>query len=232
MFHINYNEMTIAAEKKYRIWLFMLVAFLLIGLLSCNKNRTQLIEADHNWPVYLGGKSSNQFSPLTQINTKNIHKLRPVWEYHSESGNPVKNTQIQCNPIIINGILYGTSPKLQVFAIDAATGKEIWKFDPSSEGDFAANVNRGLTFWQEDSDKRILFTAGSGLYALNAENGQLIASFGQDGKVSLKEGLGVNMENKYVVATSPGIVYNDLLIIGSRVSENIGAAPGSIRPSI
>lgn len=221
--------MIIAGERKYRIWLFMLVTFLLIGLLSCNKSGNQLNEADHNWPVYLGGKSSNQFSPLTQINTLNIHKLRPVWEYHSENGRPGENTQIQCNPIIINGVLYGTSPKLQVFALDAATGKEIWKFNPSSEGDFATNVNRGVTFWKDGSDKRILFTAGPWLYALNAENGKLISSFGEDGKVSLKEGLGENTENKYVVATSPGIVYNDLLIIGSRVSENIGAAPGSIR---
>ena len=71
--------MTITGERKYRIWLFMLVTFLLIGLLSCNKNGNQLNEADHNWPVYLGGKNSNQFSPLTQINTENIHTLHPVW---------------------------------------------------------------------------------------------------------------------------------------------------------
>lgn len=182
-----------------------------------------------DWPVYLGGKNSCQFSLLTQINTGNIRDLKPVWEYRSENGRHGENTQIQCNPIIYGGILYATSPKLKVFALNAATGEEIWTFNPNRQENFAANVNRGVTFWQDGPDKRILFTAGSDLFALNAESGKLVSSFGEGGKVSLKQGLGENTEDKYVVATSPGIVYKNLLIIGSRVSENAGAAPGFIR---
>jgi len=182
-----------------------------------------------DWPVYLGGKNSCQFSLLTQINTGNIRDLKPVWEYRSENGRHGENTQIQCNPIIYGGILYATSPKLKVFALNAATGEEIWTFNPNRQENFAANVNRGVTFWHDGPDKRILFTAGSDLFALNAESGKLVSSFGEGGKVSLKQGLGENTEDKYVVATSPGIVYKNLLIIGSRVSENAGAAPGFIR---
>jgi quinoprotein glucose dehydrogenase len=70
-------------------------------------------------------------------------------------------TQIQCNPLIIDGVLYGTSPKLRVFALNAATGKRIWEFNPSQEINFAMNVNRGVTWWSEGTDKKIFFTAGA-----------------------------------------------------------------------
>ncbi len=209
---------------------FILLISLAFVFVQCN-NRTEVTNYKNgvDWPVYLGGKNSSQFSPLKQINPQNIKSLQPVWEYHSENGHPGDNAQIQCNPIIIKGILYGTSPKLKVFALDATTGKEIWRFKPRHDAGFSMNVNRGVTFWQDGQDKRILFSAGSNLYALNAENGKLISSFGENGKVELKRGLGENIKDKYVVATSPGIVYEDLLIIGSRVSENAGAAPGYIR---
>jgi quinoprotein glucose dehydrogenase len=191
--------------------------------------RQNTLESATNWPVYLGDNSSSQYSPLDLINTKNVHLLEPVWKYKTENLKKDDRTQIQCNPLIIDGILYGTSPKLRVFALNAATGKRIWEFNPSQEINFAMNVNRGVTWWSDGTDKKIFFTAGAVLYALNAETGKLVSSFGQQGKVSLKEGLGENATDKYVVATSPGIVYKDLIILGSRVSENTDAAPGHIR---
>jgi quinoprotein glucose dehydrogenase len=205
------------------------LVYLFFGF-GCSDNRNQIsVDSETAWPVYLGDNASSQYSPLDQINTENVHLLEPVWEYKTEKLKKDDRTQIQCNPLIIDGILYGTSPKLRVFALNAATGKRIWEFNPSQEINFAMNVNRGVTWWSEGSDKRIFFTAGAVLYALNAETGKLVSSFGQQGKVSLKEGLGENAADRYVVATSPGIVYNDLIILGSRVSENVDAAPGHIR---
>ena len=120
-------------------------------------------------------------------------------------------------------------PGLKVFALNAATGKRIWEFDPDPENQYAQNVNRGVSYWQNGQDKRILFTSGPELFALNAETGKLIEKFGKSGRVSLKEGLGERAKDLYVVSTTPGIVYRDLLIIGSRVSEEAGGAPGYIR---
>ncbi|QGY42212.1 PQQ-binding-like beta-propeller repeat protein [Maribellus comscasis] len=207
----------------------LLVCVVLLFTQCKKENKLSFNPDGTNWPVYLGGNNSSQFSPLKQITPQNVKNLYPVWEYHSEKGRPGENTQIQCNPIIIDGILFATSPKLKVFALNAATGEELWTFDAAGDEGFSSNVNRGVTFWADGPDRRILVTAGSNLYALNAENGKPVSSFGEKGVVSIKTGLGKNTEDKYVVATSPGIIYKDLLIIGSRVSENTGAAPGFIR---
>jgi quinoprotein glucose dehydrogenase len=213
--------------KINTIYFLVLISFVWTGCKQ--KERKDFSEDNKNWPVYLGDKSSNQYSTLAEINKDNIAKLCVAWEYHTGDNVSRNQTQIQCNPIIVDGILYGTSPKLKVFALNAATGERIWEFNPNKETDYAMNVNRGVTFWVNDSDKRIFFAAGPDLYALNAVNGQLIDTFGNKGKINLKEGLGDSAKDKYVVATTPGIIYRNLLIIGSRVSENAGAAPGFVR---
>ena len=197
---------------------------------GCGPRKTgQSAGAGEDWPVYFGDNSGSQYSMLTEINKENIAQLQVAWEYHTGDDVSENRSQIQCNPIIIGGILYATSPKLKVFALNAATGQRIWEFDPAPESNYAKNVNRGVSFWQDGDDKRILFTSGPDLFALDAETGKPVETFGDSGKVSLKEGLGEKSKNLYVVATSPGVVYRDLLIIGTRVSENAGAAPGFIR---
>ncbi len=208
----------------------LLSAFLIILFASCTDKSGFEIESGDNWPVYLGGNNSAQYSSLQQINSSNIHKLEKAWEYSTGDFEENDRTQIQCNPIIIDGIMYGTSPKLKAFALDAATGTELWKFDPQENiSNFGFNVNRGVSYWQSGNDKRILYTAGSNLICLNATTGTLIEDFGENGIASLKTGLGRRSENLYVISTSPGIVYKDKLIIGTRVSENADAAPGYIR---
>ncbi len=204
----------------------LLIMNLLLPLSGCMQKEER---AGKDWPVYLGDHSSSQYSDLSEINKSNIDRLELAWEYHTGDDVSGNLSQIQCNPIIIDGILYGTTPKLKVFALDAATGKRLWEFDPEPESQAPKNVNRGVAWWKKGSDKRILFSSGPDLYAINADNGKIITSFGDSGKVSLKEGLGERARELYVVATSPGIVYRDLLIIGSRVSEDAGAAPGYIR---
>lgn len=203
---------------------------MILFLNGCVPKKTDTpIGAGKDWPIYLGDNFSSQYSSLTEINKGNIDRLELAWEYHTGDDVSENRSQIQCNPIIIDGILYGTSPKLKVFALDATTGTRLWEFDPEPGSKSAKNVNRGVTFWQDGPDKRIFFSSGPDLCALNAETGELVKTFGELGKVSLKEGLGERSKDLYVVATSPGIVYRDLLITGSRVSENMGAAPGFIQ---
>ncbi len=191
------------------------------------------IPSDHSrWEVRGGSESSIRYSSLDQIDTSNVNELEKAWTYHTGDADTAKNSQIQSNAIIIDETLYATSASLKVFAIDAATGKEQWVFNPfpdSADIVHWLNVNRGVIYWENGEDQRILFTAGPALYALDTKDGSPIKSFGDEGQASLKQGLGERSEDLHVSATSPGIIYNDLIIIGSRVSEGSDAAPGDIR---
>lgn len=206
---------------------------LAVALLSaCSNNHTT---AYTTWPAYGGGKDNIHYSSLQVIDTSNVAQLQPAWTYHTGDADTVHHSQIQCNPIMVDGVLYGTTPTTRLFAIDAATGQEKWVFNPNDTTQqtnnirFILNNNRGVAYWGEGDDKRILYTAGSHLYAVNATTGKLIETFGSKGKVDLHDGLGRNVKDLYVTATSPGTVYKDLFILGSRVDEGAAAAPGHIR---
>ncbi|WP_157638116.1 PQQ-binding-like beta-propeller repeat protein [Flexithrix dorotheae] len=211
--------------------------FFLMGIYACSTithEEESVRENKNEWPAYQGDKGRNQYSNLKQINKENVTSLKVAWEYKTNDLDPDGHAQIQCNPIIIDGIMYGTSPRLKVFAINAATGEEKWVFNPNAnaEGEkmnYGMNVNRGVTYWEKGNDKRILFTSGPVLYCLNADTGQPVKSFGIDGQTSLKQNLGGRSADLYVVSTTPGVAFNDLLIIGTRVSENVDAASGYIR---
>ncbi len=194
-------------------------------------------ETGRDWPTYGGNKAGNRYSPLTQINTQTVQKLQVAWMYDAteqpDPANPSRrrNREIQCQPIVVDGILYGTTPELKLFALKAGTGEQVWKFEPSPSD--RPNSNRGVVYWENGADKRILYTVGSSLYAVQAQTGQSISSFGIDGRVDLHAGLQTNMDHDVsklsVVATSPGIVYKNTYIIGSTVSESGDAAPGHVR---
>ncbi|HZY81291.1 MAG TPA: PQQ-binding-like beta-propeller repeat protein [Cyclobacteriaceae bacterium] len=188
------------------------------------------------WRITGGSKENIRYSTLTQIDTSNVSKLAVAWTYHTGDADTVNNSQIQCNPIIVDGIMYATSPKLKVIAVDGLTGQQKWVFDPTGGIDvgnqrtrFIMNNNRGVTYWESGEDKRILFTASSNLYALDAKTGQLVLSFGDSGVVDLHDGLGRDVNDLFITSTSPGIIYKNLLILGTRVSEGSDAAPGHIR---
>ena len=178
---------------------------------------------------------STHYSPLTQIDTANVQGLQVAWTYHTGDADTINHSQIQCNPLFVDGTLYGTSPRLVLFALDAATGAAKWTFNPQdsnqnkSRKDFVLNNNRGVAYWKGGDDRRIFYSAGSWLYAIDANTGKTIPSFGKEGKIDLHDGLGRDVHDLYVAATSPGIIYKDLLIMGTRVSEGSDAAPGYLR---
>ncbi|MFT3705662.1 MAG: PQQ-binding-like beta-propeller repeat protein [Agriterribacter sp.] len=180
------------------------------------------------WEVYRGDKGSTGYSALDQINTGNVDKIKPAWVYHTGDAREGNRSAIQCNPIIVNGKMYVTSPALKLMALDPATGKELWRFDPFA-GAEPTGVNRGVTYWAGGNDKRIFFSAGVYLYALNADSGSLVKNFGDSGKIDLRLGLGRDPQKLAVWSTSPAIVYNDLLIQGTALGEGYDAAPGFVR---
>ena len=220
--------MKINSGQVFRLFILCLFAISVIAGCSSHNDKGSA-GAGKDWPVYLADNFSSHYSSLGEINRKNVDQLVPAWEYHTGDDVSGNHSQIQCNPIIIDGVLYGTSPGLKVFALNAVTGERIWEFDPEPENPVAQNVNRGVTYWRKGNDRRILFTSGPYLFSLNAESGNLIESFGSSGRVSLKEGLGEKSKDLYLVTTTPGIIYRDLIIVGSRVSEDFGGAPGYIR---
>lgn len=134
---------------------------------------------------------------------------------------------MQVNPLIIKSILYGVSASVQAFALDATTGKEIWRFgDPLKNW---ASTSRGVSYWTNGIEKRILYTVGPNLWALNAETGKPIESFGNNGKVDLHTGLPTIASNKFIISNTPGTIYKNLIIMPVRLSEGADAAPGDIR---
>jgi quinoprotein glucose dehydrogenase len=193
-----------------------------------------LSAADVDWPTHGGDPGHRQYSTLAQIHRGNAKALRVAWTYGSGGASPEGRSQIQCNPIVVDGVLYATSPTMKVFALDAATGRELWTFDPFATGagekPHALGVNRGVAYWSRGDDRRILFTAGQHLFELDARTGKLVTSFGANGSVSLLDGLGRDVTGLYVLSNTPGAIYEDLLILGTRVGEGPGAAaPGHVR---
>lgn len=201
---------------------------LLLLLAGCTESRLPSTD----WPTTGGGPANARYSPLEQINTQNVATLRVAWTYHT-GDLPKDRGEIQATPIVVDGILYTTTPALAVVALHAENGKLIWRFDPRTTYHAPrtdlSHVNRGVVYWADGSDARIFFTAGRRLYALDARTGRPIPSFGDSGSVDLAAGLSRDIGDAYLVATSPGAIYKDLLIQGQRVGEDEGSAPGDIR---
>lgn len=208
--------------KKSLFIVFCLFTF------SCSQKAKEIDYTD--WSHYGGPEDGSRYSALTQINKENVSQLQVAWTYHT--GDATERSQIQCQPIFVGDLLYGTTPKLHVFALNAATGEEIWRFDPfkvlGGENSWAG-TNRGVSYWAEGNEKRILFTAGNWLMALNAGTGEPILTFGDQGKVDLRKDLDTDLEDFLIVSNSPGVVFEDKLILGMRLSEGLDAAPGHIR---
>src|SRR5262245_2982408 len=177
-----------------------------------------------DWPIYGGGPENIRYSKLDQINRKNVTGLQVAWTYDTGDASP--GSEMECNPLIIDGVLYATTPKLRVIALDGATGKLLWSFDPNEGRRVVERFrNRGLAY----SAGRIFVTARNYLYAIDAQTGRVATGFGDSGRVDLRQGLGRDPKTLTIGATTPGVVYKDLLILGSMMSETLPSPPGDIR---
>ncbi|QNI36903.1 outer membrane protein assembly factor BamB family protein [Edaphobacter albus] len=207
------------------------LAFALIIASPWNIAHAQAKGNSNDWPAYGGGPDSIHYSTLSQITRENVKDLKVAWTFDTGDATPGVHTELEATPIKIGDTLYLISPKVRLFAIDAATGKQKWVFDPSEGRKIIGSTrNRGITYWTDGKgDERIFVSMRQYLYAVNARTGKLISSFGDQGKVDLREGLGHEGEGLSVGLSTPGTIYKDLLICGSIVSEQLPAYPGDIR---
>src|SRR5882762_4690680 len=182
-----------------------------------------------DWRVTGGDPGNSHYSPLEQINRTNVASLRVAWIYHTSDVRANTHSEIQATPVVVDGVLYTTAPTLAAVALRADSGTLIWRFDPFANRERDSHVNRGVAYWADGSDRRIFFSAGRRLYSLDATTGRPASSFGDSGWIDLSTGLGRDVGDASVVATSPGAVFEDLLIQGTRVGEGEGSAPGDIR---
>ena len=209
----------------------ILFGALVVSSAFLNVKQTPLIEASQNspnsgqekrdWPAYGGAAENMHYSSLAQINRTNVKELAVAWSF--DTGEP---GGLETSPIVVDGTLYGITPAEKVFALDAATGQLLWKFDSGIKG---TQPDRGLAYWSSERDKRILVGVMNFLYALDAVTGKPIEAFGKEGRIDLRLDLGRTPERQSVVLTSPGIVYKDEIIVGGRNPETLPAPPGDVR---
>ena len=178
-----------------------------------------------SWSDYAGGEDAAQYSALAQVNRSNVRRLQVVWTYPTADGN-----KYLFNPIVVDRTMYVLAKNDSIVALDAATGRELWVH--------AVNVktrlvtNRGINYWESSdrSDRRLAFAADNFLQEVDAKTGQSITDFGNHGRVDLRAGLGRDPESLTLVqSTTPGRVFEDLLILGSATNEEYESGPGDIR---
>src|SRR5579863_2130631 len=197
--------------------LFLFVAP--IGWGSRHQSLTEI--SNHDWSVYGGDPANDHYSPLAQIDRDNVKELALAWKYDTgETGG------LETSPLIVDGVLYGITPSQKIFALDAAGGRLLWKFDSGVAG---TQPDRGLAYWSNGNDKRVLVAVMNFIYELDAATGKPVSSFGRNGRIDLREGLGRDPKSQWTPLTSPAIVYQDLLIVGARNPETLPAPPGDVR---
>jgi quinoprotein glucose dehydrogenase len=177
------------------------------------------------WRDYGGGADASQYSALRQINRSSVGKLKPVWKYATGDGN-----KYFFNPIVIGRTMYVLARNNSIVALDSVTGRELWAH-PAEPGTKVI-TNRGINYWQskDGSEARLLYASNHYLRAIDAKTGRSVESFGDRGKVDLKQGLGRDPSTFALVqSTTPGRVFENLLILGSATNQGYGSAPGDIR---
>lgn len=195
----------------------------------------------NDWPVYGHDAGGMRFSPLDQINGTNVGRLQRAWTYHTGEhpstlgARGERQTAFESTPLVINGVLYFSTPANRIIALDPVSGRELWKFDPQAEatGALKYHAHRGVAYWPGDrhTSARILFGTMDGrLIALNAKTGLKAPGFGDEGVVNLRHGVADDFPDVTYAETSPPAIYEDLAITGAEVPESPGLGPrGDVR---
>ena len=221
-------------KKRFTSRAMVLVA-MLVALWGISVMHFTNSDKYSGWTEYGGTHENTKYSSLRQVDTSNVHRLKVAWVYHSENNDSTQfGAAMESNPIIINGVLFAVSPKLKLCAIDAATGRELWKFDPADSLQNrswpvkANHMCRGVAYWSDGSkDHRIIYSAGPVLFAVNAETGKLVSTFGTNGGVDLKQGLDRDPRKLSVSLTSPVKIYKNTIVVGC--GQGGDDTPGHIR---
>ena len=193
----------------------------IFALVICGLGSSADKNADRDWPIYGGTPENDHFSPLKQINRKNVKHLQVAWTFDTEEAGG-----LQTSPVEVNGVLYGITPTQKIFAVDAGSGELLWKFDSGIKG---TQPDRGLSYWSDGKESRIIAGVMNFVYALDAATGKPVPTFGKDGRIDLREGLARNPAEQVIYLTSPAVIYKDLMIVGGRESETLPASYGDIR---
>ncbi|MBV8070339.1 MAG: PQQ-binding-like beta-propeller repeat protein, partial [Acidobacteriaceae bacterium] len=207
-----------------RISLVLLSALVLSRVFA--HRSSELADTAHSgWSDFGGAPDSAQYSALAQINRSNVKQLEIAWTYSTHDAN-----KYFYNPLAANELIYVMARNNSIVALDAASGREAWVL--ASDPNTRLITNRGINYWQsaDGTERRLFFASNNQLHALDARTGNLITSFGDNGSVDLKQGLGRDPDTLSLVqSTTPGRIYQDLLILGSATNEGYGSAPGDIR---
>ncbi len=184
-----------------------------------------------DWPAYHGDPGGSHYSPLDQIDRRNVGHLQPAWVYRCADWRQRPASTIECNPLVLEGRIYLTTPSLRLVALQGATGEVVWSFDPQAgSGTPAGGVNRGLAWWGTGEERRLFLAVGPWLHAVQTKDGQPVEGFGRGGKIDLREGLDQEAIDFSVQAPTPGVVHGDLLILGSSIPDSLPpTAPGHVR---
>ena len=182
---------------------------------------TRVGAQDTDWPAYGGDPFGTRYSTLTQINRSNVSQLTVAWQFDPADAPPGR---FQAQPIVVGGILYTVTPSSGVVALDGATGKLRWSW---KSGEHA--VGRGITYWTDGKEQRLLAGFGRYVYAIDASTGKPFSDFGRGGRIDLQSDLDRDPETQSVSLTTPGIIYKDLYIVGGRTAESLPASYGDIR---
>src|SRR5258706_3059814 len=178
-----------------------------------------------DWPAYGYDQAGQRYSPLKQIDTGNVSKLRRAWQYgiSSSANSPGSTTQgppaTEAVPIMVDGMLYTPPVNQTIVALEPESGEEIWKYDLSK-----ANATvRCVTYWQGDKDNPPAILAGTSegrLIALNAKTGKLVRGFGKEGIVDLRAGVTEKFPDAPYHMSTPGVIYRNLIITGAQGKED------------
>ncbi len=191
---------------------------------------TLRLSAQTDWPAYGHDPAGQRYSPLTQINTTNVAKLKLAWQYGSDPTaidlNPTTRalTATEAVPIMADGVLFTPTVHHTIVALDPQTGREIWKYDLGK----AAAPLRGVTWWRGDKNAPAEILAGTSdgrLLAINAKTGKLVPGFGTEGSLNLRQGVTEKFPDAPYHMSSPGVIYRNLIITGAQGKEDDADGP-------
>lgn len=198
----------------------------------CALSAALSVSAAQDWSSYGGDPGGMRYSPLRQINRKNVRLLRPAWTYHTGEKN-TRQQPIECTPLAVDGTVYLTTAFARVAALDGATGRELWKFDPHENMAVPGyTVNRGVAYWTDGRESRILLgTADGRLFSLDARTGRPDPKFGTRGVIHLRAGItDRNLAGLSYGVTSAPAIFENIVLLGFTCGEGPEpSAPGDIR---